>query len=136
MASSTGGSAMQEDQRECIRVPLATVALITKVGEDVSRPVRVHDLGIKGMGIYTHAALRKEDQLLIELALPTAQNEAEIVSVPGEVAWIEPIQEGVQYLVGIKFYLLFELESKLQKYIDHIEKALNIENNEFNQEQI
>ena len=116
---------MQEEKRECPRVPLKTIALVKKIDENVTRAVRVRDLGTNGIGIYSNRVFQKNEQLLVELALPSEQNEAEMVTLPGEVVWVEPIQGAARYIVGIKFHLLVELEEKLRLYIDSIEQILS-----------
>ncbi|MBI3803709.1 MAG: PilZ domain-containing protein [Nitrospirae bacterium] len=115
---------MHEDKRDGLRVPFAPIAIITRVNKNVSHAVRVRDLSIKGIGIYSNDVFQKDEQLLVELALPGEQD-AEILMIPGEVAWLETLQGVTQYLIGIKFHLIPEFKEKLQSYIHSIEERLN-----------
>jgi len=116
---------MEEDKRISDRVPLATIALITRKDGQSCHGAIVRDICAHGIGIYTNRVYKTGDRVLIELTLPTEREGVRRESIPAEVAWVEPLPGTDQYVVGMRFGPIHDEKSKLSEYIHYVERSLS-----------
>lgn len=114
-----------ENRRKSLRIPFVmTVHLSRKGGQD-SREALVRDICTHGMGIYTNEVYQKGDILLIDISLQDDRKREIRESIGGEVAWVESLQEGSKYMLGIRFERMEKEKSTLYEYIRRLEQKMN-----------
>ncbi len=110
-----------DDRRKHPRVPLISIARLTRQGLQEATTVLVRDISTHGLGIYSEEAYQNGDLVLIEFSL-TAGDETVSESIMGEVVWIAPLPDKAHHAVGIRFDRMMEEKPKLYAHIKHLEE--------------
>lgn len=114
-----------EDRRRHLRIPFVMTVQTTRKGIQKTGEAFVRDICTHGMGIYTDEAYEKGDVLLIDISLQDDKKGQIKESIQGEVAWVEHLQEGGKYAVGIRFDGLDREKSTLYEHIRRLEQRMN-----------
>lgn len=109
------------NKRKHRRIPLISIARLTRRGLQSMSEVLVRDICTHGIGIYTQEAYEKGDLVLIHLVLATDHHETIAESIMGEVVWVAPLSDGTHYAVGIRFDRMEEEKPNLYAHIKHLE---------------
>jgi Tfp pilus assembly protein PilZ len=110
------------ERRKHPRIPLISIARLTRQGLQSMSEVLVRDICTHGIGIYTQEAYEKGDLVLIHLALTADHHETIAESIMGEVVWIAPLSDGTHYAVGIRFDRMEHEKPNLYAHIKHLEE--------------
>lgn len=113
------------NRRKHLRIPMVMTVHITRKGAQTAAEAFVRDICTHGMGVHTNEVYKKGDVLLIDIALLNDKKEEIKGSIRGEVAWVEPLQEGGKYAVGIRFEHLDTEKPKLYEQIRRLEQSNN-----------
>lgn len=111
---------MTDERRLHPRIPLISIARLSRQGIEAKSSVLVRDISTHGLGIYSREAFNKEELVLVELSLPTDEGTLE-ESILGEVAWIAPLSDGIHHAVGIRFDAMEKEKPKLYAQIKRLE---------------
>lgn len=110
-----------DDRRKHPRIPLISIARLTRQGIEVSHSVLVRDISTHGVGIYSEELYEKGELVLIDFAL-SAGDETVTESVAGEVAWVEPLPDRAHYAIGVRLDALQIEKPKLYQFIKRLEE--------------
>ena len=110
------------ERRKHPRIPLVSIARLTRRGVEAARPVVIRDISTHGVGIYSDEAYLENELVLIHFSLSAAEGTL-TDSMAGEVAWISPLPDGIHYTVGIRFDQMEIEKPKLYVHIKQLEEA-------------
>lgn len=114
-----------EDRRRHFRIPFVMTVHTTRKGTQKASEAFVRDICTHGMGIYTSEAYEKGDLLLIDISLQDDKKGQIRESILGEVAWVEHLQEGNKYALGIRFEHMDKEKPRLYEQIRRLEQRIS-----------
>lgn len=112
------------NRRKSIRISLVSIAHITPHGLQDRSDVIVRDLSTGGMGGYVDHPCQKGDVLSVKIKLITADNAVIVASLTACIAWIETLEDGKRYAIGLEFKEMERSNPKLYKHLKGLETML------------
>lgn len=109
-----------DKKRKHVRLLVKVVGEIKPPGEEKTQKVRLADLGLGGVAVFSEKELKAGDALVVKITILKKKGENLIGEFPCKIRWANPYKEG--FLAGVQFDQVIDQNNNFE-FFSYIEES-------------